>query len=215
MSHSRRTPRADGDSTRAKLIDAAGRLFAERGYAGAASKAICAAAGTDLAAINYHFGSRDGLYRAVLREGHMHFVNLDELTALTCSAQSAAQKLERFIDAIVDGLIHDQGWHTRVCAREILAPSAHFGSLINDEVMPKFAQVAAIVSEFTGISVGDPALARCVVSVMAPCLMLLVIDRDSASPVQALLSQPAAELATHLKRFALAGLEAERTRRLG
>lgn len=213
MSKPRRAPRTDGDSTRAKLLDAAGRLFAERGYAGAASKAICEAAGTDLAAINYHFGNRDGLYRAVLHEGHKHFVSLEDLTALAQSVLSPQQKLEAFIDGMVASLFDDKGWHNRVCAREILAPSPHFASLIGEGVMPKFRLVADILGDITGIPPGDPALARCVVSIMAPCLMLLVIDRDTPNPFQALLSQPVEELAAHLKRFAVAGLLAERSAR--
>lgn len=213
MSKPRRAPRTDGDSTRAKLLDAAGRLFAECGYAGAASKAICEAAGTDLAAINYHFGNRDGLYRAVLHEGHKHFVSLENLTALAQSVLSPQQKLEAFIDGMVASLFDDKGWHNRVCAREILAPSPHFASLIGEGVMPKFRLVADILGDITGIPPGDPALARCVVSIMAPCLMLLVIDRDTPNPFQALLSQPVEELAAHLKRFAVAGLLAERSAR--
>jgi AcrR family transcriptional regulator len=213
MSKPRRAPRTDGDSTRAKLLDAAGRLFAERGYAGAASKAICEAAGTDLAAINYHFGNRDGLYRAVLHEGHKHFVSLEDLTALAQSGLSPQQKLEAFIDGMVASLFDDKGWHNRVCAREILAPSPHFASLIGEGVMPKFRLVADILGDITGIPPSEPALARCVVSIMAPCLMLLVIDRDTPNPFQALLSHSVEELAAHLKRFAVAGLLAERSAR--
>lgn len=203
----------DGDTTRAKLLDAAGRLFAEHSYAGAASKAICEAAGTDMAAINYHFGNRDGLYRAVLHEGHKHFVSLENLTALAHSSLSPREKLGAFIDGMVASLLDDHGWHNRVCAREILAPSPHFASLIREGVMPKFKLVADILSDITGIPPGDPALARCVVSIMAPCLMLLVIDRDTPNPFQALLSQPPDDLAAHLKRFALAGLETVRDSR--
>ncbi|MDF5938828.1 helix-turn-helix domain containing protein [Pseudomonas aeruginosa] len=61
MSTRRRTPRSDGESTRARILEVAGRLFAQHGYANTASKAICEEAGADLAAINYHFGSRDAL----------------------------------------------------------------------------------------------------------------------------------------------------------
>lgn len=114
---------------------------------------------------------------------------------------------------MVASLFDDKGWHNRVCAREILAPSPHFASLIGEGVMPKFRLVADILGDITGIPPGDPALARCVVSIMAPCLMLLVIDRDTPNPFQALLSQPVEELAAHLKRFAVAGLLAERSAR--
>ncbi len=51
--------------TRESLLDAAERLFAENGIAAASLRAITQRAGANLAAVNYHFGSKDGLVRAV------------------------------------------------------------------------------------------------------------------------------------------------------
>lgn len=57
-------------------LDVAGRAFAARGYAAATSKEICERAGGNLAAVNNHFGGKQGLYRSVLakawelRPGH-------------------------------------------------------------------------------------------------------------------------------------------------
>lgn len=45
------------------------------GFAGAPSKTIAAAAKADMASINYHFGNRDGLYRAVLVEAHHRIID--------------------------------------------------------------------------------------------------------------------------------------------
>ena len=56
-----RTPRPDGDATRALLLETAGQVFAERGFADGTSKEICERAGTPMASVNYHFGSREGL----------------------------------------------------------------------------------------------------------------------------------------------------------
>src|SRR5262245_42964274 len=54
-------------ATREKIIKAASRAFARNGYDGASIRTIVAAADVNQAAINYHFGSKDGLYRAVLQ----------------------------------------------------------------------------------------------------------------------------------------------------
>ena len=48
-------------TTKDKLMDAAERLFARRGFHGASLRDITAAAGVDLAFVNYHFGSKKGL----------------------------------------------------------------------------------------------------------------------------------------------------------
>jgi AcrR family transcriptional regulator len=54
------------DTTRDRLLRAAQRLFAERGYAGASVRLITAQARANLGAITYHFGSKERLHHAVL-----------------------------------------------------------------------------------------------------------------------------------------------------
>lgn len=57
----------DSLSTRERLIEVARPLFAQRGYEGTSVRAVTAAAEANLGAITYHFGSKEGLYFAVLK----------------------------------------------------------------------------------------------------------------------------------------------------
>lgn len=74
----RRSGPRDGEATRAALIDAAAKLFAEQGVDAVSIRAINSEAGLAPAAVHYHFGSRDSLLQAVLlRDGeavraHIH-----------------------------------------------------------------------------------------------------------------------------------------------
>lgn len=70
----KRQSRADG--TRAALLDAALHEFAAHGFEGASTRAIAARAGTHQPQINYHFESKDALWRAAV---HHLFDRLDEL----------------------------------------------------------------------------------------------------------------------------------------
>lgn len=56
---------ARGLDTRARLLDEALRLFAEKGYTQASTREICVAAGANAASIHYYFSDKRGLYRAV------------------------------------------------------------------------------------------------------------------------------------------------------
>lgn len=58
------TPKPD-DGTAVRILDAAERLFADRGFAAVSMRMITSASGVNLAAANYHFGTKERLYEAV------------------------------------------------------------------------------------------------------------------------------------------------------
>ncbi len=63
---STRKPRADGVEARTRILDSAEELFAERGFFGASVRDITDHSGQRLASVNYHFGSKENLFRDVL-----------------------------------------------------------------------------------------------------------------------------------------------------
>ncbi|WP_158893893.1 MULTISPECIES: TetR/AcrR family transcriptional regulator [unclassified Pseudomonas] len=206
MTASRRIPRGDGDLTRGRILEAAGQLFAHAGYAETSSKAVAALAQVDVAAINYHFGGRAGLYQAVLLEGHRRLISIDDLQQIDAGQDSAEEKLGRLIDHLVERIYLERGWPIRVCAREMLSPTVHSDVLINDGVMPKAEIICGLVAAIIGLPKGDPVVTRCMVNVMAPCLMLLVGGEAAPPPVISILAMPSHTLSDHLKGFAIAGL---------
>ena len=204
---SQRQNRADGAATRDRILECAGELFAATGYAETTGRAVAAAARVDLASINYHFGSRTGLYQAVLVEAHRRLITLDLLERLERSDAPARAKFERLIEALVDGALGAHGWHSRVLARELFAASSNLKVLARQEALPKVEVIAHIISELTGIPIDDPAIPRCLLNIAAPCLILFVAPANMPGPLQALRRMPRADLVAHLQRFALAGLD--------
>ena len=57
---------ARGEDTRRRILDAALEVFAAEGYEGASTRLLAERAGVNLPAIQYYFGSKEGLYRAVI-----------------------------------------------------------------------------------------------------------------------------------------------------
>lgn len=200
--------RSDGEVTRTRILEAAGELFATTGYAETPNKAIAAQAQVDLASINYHFGNRSGLYQAVLAESHGQLFDIDELQQIVGSELPPTSKLRVVIEQLVKYATREpQAWQLRVLAREILAPTSHLQILIQDEGLPKMALLRRMLSEITEIPAEDPALTRCLLCVIAPCLMLLVGGRTFPGPLQEIFQMPAQAIANHLFHFALGGLE--------
>lgn len=201
--------RADGEATHNRILEAAGELFATTGYAETTSKAIASRASVDLASINYHFRNRSQLYQAVLTEAHHRLVNFDGLEDLASSDLPPTSKLSILIDRFVQHTTAEpSGWHLRVLARELLAPTSHLAVVFQEVALPKTAIIKRILSDITEIPVSDPALTRCLLSVTAPFLMLSAGGRSFPGSVQQVLSMPSQVLTKHLYHFALGGLQA-------
>ncbi|WP_270455342.1 TetR/AcrR family transcriptional regulator [Klebsiella quasipneumoniae] len=203
-----RPRRKDGEATRQKIIETAGELIARNGYAGTSNKAIAQAAGVDMAAINYHFGGREGLYLSVLSEAHRHFVDGAELQALAESQQAPVDKFSAFIDMLVMKLKGMAGWYSQVFFRELFSPSVELNAFVEFEGSKKIASIRQIMSEVSGLPENDPRLLLCTLNVVAPCLMLIVSAGRVPGPVSTIYSMEKEQLAEHFKRFALGGLKA-------
>jgi AcrR family transcriptional regulator len=84
-----------------RILDAAERLFGERGVAGTSLRSVTAAAGVNVAAIHYHFGSKESLVRAVL-ERHVGPINRERLERLDALlGEAEAPSLESLLEAFL------------------------------------------------------------------------------------------------------------------
>ena len=101
MANLARTPRADSAVTRERILDASEALFSERGYSGTSLRAIADAAGVNLAAANYHFGSKASLLEAAFQRC-MAPINAERLRRLDeLEAQVAAPSVEAIVRVFV------------------------------------------------------------------------------------------------------------------
>src|SRR5690242_19814719 len=86
----------DEDTTRRRILEAAGPLFAEKGFEATSVREITLAAGTNVAAVNYHFRSKEELYIATVRHAAESCVRRSPLPEWGAGV-SAEQKLRDFI----------------------------------------------------------------------------------------------------------------------
>jgi AcrR family transcriptional regulator len=206
-----RTPvRQDGLTTRRELLEAAGAVFAEQGYAKATSKEICRRARANIAAVNYHFGGKDALYAAVLEEAHSRLVSLDALAAAARSRIDPRMKLKMLLARIVGEIARRESgaWELRVLSREVLSQSPLMAGLINNQIAPKAKIVRSILADIMELPAEHPAVSRTVVSVLGPCIFLLITNRELQSKVAPHLDFDPERLAEHMTTFVLAGMQA-------
>jgi TetR/AcrR family transcriptional regulator, regulator of cefoperazone and chloramphenicol sensitivity len=179
-----RASRPDGAATRQHLLDVAGRIFAERGFADSTSKEICEKAGTPMASVNYHFGSREALYEAALVEAHRQVVGLDELTALVDGIRDPEDRLRAVLMRLVSlSTSTTRPWGFLLILREVLSPSAAIPALIEQAVKPKAAFMLGLVSDVLGLKPGDAAVQRAVLFTVLPCIAMMIAPRKIQSAV--------------------------------
>lgn len=200
--------RKDGAVTYRRILEAAGKLYAEKGMAETKNKAIAALAEVDLASINYHFGSRAGLYQQTLIAAHAHFIDQATLAELYHRDIPTKAKFEQFIALLTDAVLSPSSWHAKLIARELLSPSSSLSVLMSDEVMPKFTWVRKIIGEVSGIPADSDAILPCVISIVAPCLMMLVVSEEVPGPMKFVRAMDKQTLQDYLNTFAYAGLQA-------
>lgn len=203
-----RTRRSDGDLTKSKILEAAGNLIAQNGFAQTTNKAIAQIAEVDLAAINYHFEGRDGLYKAVLAEAHTHYINEQQLFELVQSSIPPIKKLEIFFETLISKLVEKDIWHSKVFIRELFSPTPYLQEFMANDGARKFQYVREIISQVSGLDENNPALLPCVLSVIAPCMMLIIASTNIPTPIQHVSQMKPNQLVKHLMTFSIAGLEA-------
>src|SRR5882762_3772557 len=115
----------DLDATRARLIDAAGEVFAEHGFQATTVREICTQAGANVAAVNYHFRDKMGLYDAVLKES-LCVAGHEAFRQLATQSKSPEEALRITIFGMLSRMSQaaERGaWHVRIMAHEMAQPT--------------------------------------------------------------------------------------------
>jgi TetR/AcrR family transcriptional regulator, regulator of cefoperazone and chloramphenicol sensitivity len=196
--------------TRERLLKAAERLFADRGFKKVTVRDICRVARANVAAVNYHFGDKLGLYREVLQTA------IDAMRATNDAAREAGEghgpeeRLRRYILVFVPRVLRP-GSDTvhKLVHREMNDPTPALDALVEQGVRPRIEYLAGLIAEILGCAPADPRVLRCVASVQAQTIAYL--PNPIASRL-GLTNKPTAanlgEIAEHIAEFSLAGVHA-------
>ncbi len=141
----------DSAQTRTKLIQAAGLLFAARGVKGVTVRDIVKQAQTSLSALNYHFGSKDALYREVLLAAcASDAISETERKQLLALKPRAA--LTVFVREALKAYLNreDAHWGSAVIDRECRDPSPVFAEILRDHITPEIDLLAELIGKAAG-----------------------------------------------------------------
>src|ERR1700692_720518 len=147
-----RAKRKASELTRDKLIEAAGHVFAERGYRAATIRYICRRAGANVAAVNYTFGDKMGLYTEVLR----HSVRAAKTAAMSAALDanlSAEETIRAVIRARLMVLCQETrpDGHLRLVIHEFSQPTPAMARVVDEGMRPIYDRVRKAVGEVIGL----------------------------------------------------------------
>jgi AcrR family transcriptional regulator len=103
-----RRSQEEAERTRTRILDRAERLFARRGYRGVSLRELSRACGVRPFTIQHHFGSKPGLYQAVLSRWDEEI--LKRVSAIVTSQGDFAATVERVVEELFDFFLEKRGW---------------------------------------------------------------------------------------------------------
>lgn len=162
-------------STREKVLAKASEVFAERGFRRATVREIAARAGANLNAVNYYFGDKEGLYRAVLETAYAS-VDQDEDLGRAREAQLPADvRLRAFVSSFLKrALTGSPAAHLgTLMTKEMSEPTDALEMVIERFIRPRFQLLNGIVRELAGESVSQRRIDLCTQSIVAQCVHLV------------------------------------------
>ncbi|MFM8414697.1 MAG: TetR/AcrR family transcriptional regulator [Planctomycetota bacterium] len=200
-----------GDA-RDRILLAAGREFAEKGYEAATIRDICLAAGVNGAAVNYYFGDKKRLYIESVK--HAHEERLRQVPEPQWEPGTPAPvKLRDFVGNMLERMLGlgQPPWQVRLMLREVLQPTEACRELVEDYFRPHFELLVSILDEVACGRLDGPDLRRVALSVIGQCFLYRVAGDVVGmlvppGEIESLHTPP--QIADHVARFTLAALGA-------
>ena len=203
--------RGDGEKTREALIEAAGELAAERGWANVAARDVCDLAGVNCASVNYWFGGRDQLYEAVLSR-IPDTIFSQELEIEMVQYETAEEALRYFV---THHLMHSEdkrSWPMRVWAREVTAtPSANLLAMARKIGVVRIKALQQFFADYLGIEdYRDTRVGAAFITTMSAVLIHMLIAPELRNIVIPGFEKEPEKMRELIVRQVMAGLAARR-----
>lgn len=203
------------DSGRLALLEAAGPVFADKGYRQATVREIVRRAGASLGAINYHFRDKAGLYEEVLT--YAHDATIAQYQAAIATETCPEQQLFRFVRAVLSHRLatdDEYAWAGRVLATELVNMNEHNRDMLFRRVIaPRQALLASVVRALMGAHVSDEIVMSHTLGVMGQYILYYasrpVVEMSYG---RVLTTADLDWISRHITRVSVAGMRASQTR---
>jgi AcrR family transcriptional regulator len=202
----------DSDTER-RLLEAAGRVFAEKGFDAARVRDVCKRAGVkNIGAVNYYFRSKENLYEAAVRNAFRCRMARSPAPEWPAGTPPAV-KLRQFIRGAVKSMLDDfaEPWQMQLLMRELTHPGPVGEGIVRDFLRPVYELLWAILREVLPGGTDERTVHLVGFSILGQCFYHRVgrpVVRRLAGEAEHDTYDPEL-IADHIARFSLAALGLE------
>ena len=148
------------DTAQLRIIEAAGPIFAQKGFAGTTVREICSAAKVNQAAINYYFGSKESLYKEVFTSTYSSFTPwseqvdstlVDRKTPFEIRFRKLMEKRAREIFSM-----ELSRWKVQLIFREIHDPTPSCGETLKEYIIRDYKTIYQFLNEYFDPQTPEP-----------------------------------------------------------
>ena len=203
--------RKDGIERKTQLLDAATKVFVEKGFRDTTILDICKEAKSNLASVNYYFGSKEDLYAEVWETAHRKTMDMYPLDYDSSGDHSPEEKLKAFIRSLLHKMLDsgELGSAGKILVMELTNPTEAIELVKRDSLEPIRKRMRDIMWELLGPNVSEQQRIFCVLSTLNQCFGIGFRKGKFPPPLKKIKKQELLEaLVEHITLFSLAGIKA-------
>ncbi len=198
--------------TKARLLQAGRQVFVQHGLKNATVREICDLAGANVAAVSYHFGSKEKLYMCILENHLVEGELLYPLDQGITPQSSPEDRLRAHVHGFLQQTLGDGNPETerlgKLLIQEIIEPSQYFGELFEKHCRPRHDRLLSIVRALLP-GLDELSVARCASSIAGQCVLFDFARETMArmAPELVLKSSNIDSIADFIFEFSMGGIE--------
>ena len=196
------------------LLAAASEVFADKGYRDATILEICELAGANVAAVNYHFGDKETLYREAWRHCFSESMKAHPPDGGVSDSAPSEERLRGQVAALLHRIADGNNKEFLFVQKELANPTGLLDEVTQEELRPLHEKIETLVRELLGSRSSDMQVRFCTISIISQCINPMVAIKDRKGNRENKDFPPGVDdieaYSNHIVKFSLAGIHAIR-----
>jgi AcrR family transcriptional regulator len=187
------------------LLAAAVDVFAEKGYRDATIAEISGRAGVNIAAVNYHFGDKETLYREAWRYAFSESIEAHPADAGVSDDAPPEERLRGQITALLQRISDKKNKEFLIVLKEFANPTGLLDEIMKEMLFPLQKRMQDSIRDLLGQQATDMQVQFCEISIISQCINPMVLRKRKVTDTHPGIKNLEA-YADHVLRFSLAGI---------